>query len=94
MCAEIAKYISYDDTTCVVDVGITTPSSSNTSECTNPTITIVHKADLVDLQVIKISRPLPSTIQLPLKELLQLHQDLTYFSTNYTIHLCVTYMPK
>jgi len=67
-CGEMNKCIAFDDMIYTADVGFTTPTPSNESECIDATIPIVFYADQVDSHVVKISRPLPVDVQPPLME--------------------------
>ena len=67
-CVEMNKCISSDDIICTTYAYITTPTLSNESECIDATIPIVFYAVPVDLQVVRISEPLPTNIQPPLME--------------------------
>ena len=90
-CVEMNKCISSDDMICTADADITTPTLSNESECIDATIPIVFYVDPVDLQVVRISEPLPTNVQPPLmEEKSLLNQEaldsMTHADKNHFVH--------
>ena len=90
-CAVMNKCISSDDIICSADTGIITPASCNELEFIDATMPIVFYADLDDLQVVRISEPLPTNVQPPLmEEKSLLNQEaldfMTHADKNHFVH--------